>query len=232
MDAEAVLPALDSPSHAHASLHDLGVNGSYIVYRKLQQDVVGFWQFMKRETVRITGKEDVARMVWLAARCVGRWPSGAPLTLAPLADDPRLRNRDDFLYRNDSDGLACPLGAHVRRTNPRDDVKPYPAAESLSMSEAHRLLRRARVFGPTVFDPKDLADPTSDACRTALLALARTGRIAYCGAAEHRDVVEALARRDAAAAVKRMTEHLANVERQLSGEQEPEAPRTLAAAFS
>jgi DNA-binding GntR family transcriptional regulator len=69
-------------------------------------------------------------------------------------------------------------------------------------------------------------------CRTPLLALARTGRIAYCGAAEHREVVEALAKRDAGAAVKRMTEHLVNVERQLTAEEEPEMPRTLAAVFS
>src|SRR5437867_2434355 len=68
--------------------------------------------------------------------------------------------------------------------------------------------------------------------RTPLLALARTGRIAYCGAADHREVVEALAKRDAAAAVRRMTEHLANVERQLVREDQPEMPQTLAAVFS
>ena len=73
-------------------------------------------------------------------------------------------------------GLSCPLGAHIRRSNPRDDIKPYPAAESLSMSEAHRLLRRARVFGPPLFDPTVLADPTSAACRAAILALADDGR--------------------------------------------------------
>jgi hypothetical protein len=44
------------------------------------------------------------------------------------------------------------------------------------MSEAHRLLRRGRVFGPTSVDPKALADATSDACRTALLALTEDGR--------------------------------------------------------
>ena len=176
IDAEGVLPALDNPYHAHTRLHDLGLNGSYVVYRKLQQDVVGFWQFMKRETLRFHGKEDAAAMVWLAARCVGRWPSGAPLALAPLADDPQLRDRNDFFYRDDPGGLSCPLGAHVRRTNPRDDIKPYPAAESLSMSEAHRLLRRARVFGPSLFDPNDLSDASSDACRTALLSLAEDGR--------------------------------------------------------
>ena len=86
-------------------------------------------------------------MIWLASRCVGRWPSGAPLALAPDADDPARGDRDDFLYGGDADGLACPFGSHIRRTNPRDVVKPYPSEQSLSMSEAHRLLRRARVFG-------------------------------------------------------------------------------------
>ena len=96
--------------------------------------------------------------------------------LAPETDDASLRDRNDFLYRDDPDGLRCPIGTHIRRTNPRDDVKPYPAAESLSMSEAHRLLRRARVFGPTLFDPTALADPTSEACRAAILALVDDGR--------------------------------------------------------
>ena len=68
-------------------------------------------------------------------------------------------------------------------------------------------------------------------CRTPLLALARTGRIAYCGAHEHREVVEALARRDALAAMRRMTEHLANVERQLLAGEEPQLPSSLAAAL-
>ena len=136
------------------------MNGSYVVYRKLQQDVAGFWQFMKREAVRVTGAGGRAatwsgwrRAASGAGRAARRW------RWRPHADDPRLRDRDDFLYRDDPDGLACPLGAHVRRTNPRDDIKPYPAAESLSMSEAHRLLRRARVFGPALFDPAVLADP-------------------------------------------------------------------------
>ena len=160
-----VVPAESTPARccrrstihiSHGRLRDLGLNGSYVVYRKLQQDVAGFWQFMKREAVRASGKQDAPALVWLASRCVGRWPSGAPLVLAPLADDPQLRDRNDFLYRDDPDGLACPIGAHIRRTNPRDDIKPYPAAESLSMSEAHRLLRRARVFGPPLFDPTDL----------------------------------------------------------------------------
>jgi hypothetical protein len=133
-------------------------------------------------------------MIWLASRLVGRWPSGAALALAPNADDPSIRDRNDFLYRSDADGLSCPLGAHIRRANPRDDIKPYPAAQSVSMSEAHRLLRRARVFGPALFDPAILEDATQmktalaeshdseaderklAAARTELLALADDGR--------------------------------------------------------
>jgi hypothetical protein len=72
--------------------------------------------------------------------------------------------------------LSCPVGAHIRRANPRDDIKPYPAAESRSMSEAHRLLRRARVFGPALFDAAALTNPTSAECRAAILALEDDGR--------------------------------------------------------
>jgi len=65
-------------------------------------------------------------------------------------------------------------------------------------------------------------------CRTPLLALARTGRIAYCGADEHGEVVEALARRDAAAAARCMTGHLMNVEAQLVAEPEAKVAASLA----
>ena len=175
LDRRSVLPLLANPYHTSPPLRDLGLNGSFVVYRKLQQDVAGFWQFMKREAVRSTGAEDTDRMIWLASRCVGRWPSGAPLALAPDADDPGAAGRDDFQYRNDADGLACPFGAHIRRTHPRDVIKPYGAAQSLSMSESHRLLRRARTFGPALFDPAVLSDPTNLAGRNALLAVADDG---------------------------------------------------------
>jgi len=69
-------------------------------------------------------------------------------------------------------------------------------------------------------------------CRTPLLALARTGHIAYCGADEHREVVEALARRDAAAAARRMTEHLTNVENELLAGQETPVASGLTAALT
>jgi deferrochelatase/peroxidase EfeB len=137
--------------------------------------VVGFWHFMKRESLRASGREDPGYMVWLASRCMGRWPSGAPLALTSDRDEPRFHDRNDFLYDDDADGYACPLGAHIRRTHPRAVVKPYGRAESLSMSEAHRLLRRGRMFGPPLLEPAILSDPTSPAHASALMNLQHDG---------------------------------------------------------
>ena len=171
LDPGGVLPPLANPYHASLALRDLGRHGSYVVFRKLRQHVAAFWMFMKEEAIRTGHGADAAYMVWLASKCVGRWPSGAPLAMAPEHDDPQLARRDDFLYASDPDGFGCPLGAHVRRANPRDVIKPYPAEQSLHMSEAHRLLRRGRAFGPSLFDPMLLDDPTSDAGRRTLLEL-------------------------------------------------------------
>ncbi len=175
-DPQSLLPVSANPYHAGKSLRDLGRNGSYLVYRKLRQDVAGFWQFMKRESARIHGSADATHMIWLAAKCVGRWPSGAPLTLAPAADDPRLARRNDFGYADDAEGYGCPLDAHVRRTHPRDVLKPYPVEQSRSMTEAHRILRRGRVFGAPLFDPLILQRALTPAGQQALLALADDGQ--------------------------------------------------------
>jgi Dyp-type peroxidase family len=175
LDALGRLPALANPHHAARDLRDLGANGSYVVYRKLQQDVAGFWRYMAQEAERATGRSDLASVVWMAARCMGRWPSGAPLAMAPDYDDPVLGDRNDFRYGHDVAGFACPVGAHVRRTHPRDVIEPYPMAQSLSMSEAHRLLRRARVFGPALFDPERLREPSHSERDTLLARLADDG---------------------------------------------------------
>ncbi|MFC6986923.1 hypothetical protein [Streptomyces cirratus] len=80
---------------------------------------------------------------------MGRWPSGAPLVHAPLRDDPSLGSDNDFGYfAADPDGLSCPLGAHVRRANPRDSLDPQPgSARSVAIGRRHRILRRGRAYG-------------------------------------------------------------------------------------
>lgn len=122
---------------------DLGRNGSFLVVRQLDQHVAAFWRSM-REQAR--GDERLA--VQLASKCVGRWPGGAPLTLSPDHDDPALHSSNDFLYRDhDERGQGCPIGAHIRRANPRDSLGSS-AKESLKVSARHAIIRRGRSYGP------------------------------------------------------------------------------------
>jgi deferrochelatase/peroxidase EfeB len=93
---------------------------------------------------------------------VGRWPNGAPLVLSPDRSDEKLAGHDDFFYAQDPSGLACPIGSHIRRTNPRDHLRPAGRSESLRMTARHRLLRRGSSYGPPLFDLR-LLDRTEDA---------------------------------------------------------------------
>jgi Dyp-type peroxidase family len=130
-----------------------GNNGSYMVVRKLEQDVTGFWDYMDRKTRRPDGTSDEYAKVFLAAKIVGRWPSGAPLTLAPEKDDPELgadlqRNNVFTFLVTDGEGHSCPIGAHMRRANPRDTMPPNPQ-KSLQVASHHRILRRGRPYKET-----------------------------------------------------------------------------------
>ncbi len=127
---------------------DLGKNGSFLVYRKLAQDVAGFKSFVKEKAKNSDGAANPERETWIKAKMVGRWPSGAPLTLAPDKDDPALANDasriNSFHYRDtDSEGTGCPQGAHIRRTNPRDSLVP-DGPTSLAVVRRHRIMRRGR----------------------------------------------------------------------------------------
>jgi Dyp-type peroxidase family len=138
-DPGRVLPRTDDPGRA-----DLGRNGSYLVLRQLGQDVDGFRRFID-QAGQADGQADPDAGARLAAKMVGRWPNGAPLTRSPEhpADD------NDFGYaEGDAAGLGCPLGAHIRRANPRDALDPEAGPEqSLRSSNRHRLLRRGRAYG-------------------------------------------------------------------------------------
>ncbi|MFI1970580.1 Dyp-type peroxidase [Streptomyces cinnamoneus] len=150
-----VLPPADDPGRVlprepGGSGADLGRNGTYLVFRQLHQDVEGFWGYADAATRRPDGSSDPAARAALAARMVGRWPSGAPLVHAPLEDDPALATDNDFGYfATDPGGLRCPLGAHVRRAHPRDSLDPDPGSpQSVAIGRRHRILRRGRAYGP------------------------------------------------------------------------------------
>ena len=149
----AVDPSLDPqkilPRSAGAQTHDLGRNGSYLVFRQLEQDVAGFWRFLDERT-RHHGVSRPDEMDKLGAKFVGRWRSGTPLVDAPERDtwtDPHAHNTaNNFDYSNDPHGFACPIGAHIRRSNPRDSLGPDHDT-ALMTANRHRILRRGRSYG-------------------------------------------------------------------------------------
>src|SRR6266566_4822455 len=98
------------------------------------------------------GSSNSAARIKLASQMVGRWPSGAPLLKTPDQDDPQLADANDFAYyQTDPYGFNCPIGAHVRRANPRDSLDPQPGSEqSIAVGKRHRILRRGREYGPPV----------------------------------------------------------------------------------
>lgn len=169
-DAQAALPrAEDAPDKA-----DLGRNGSYLAFRQLQQDVKGFWKYLDGAAGGDAGLRER-----LAASMVGRTRQGVPLVDTKQAigtdgDGTARVDLNDFTYQSDPDGARCPLGAHIRRANPRNaDLPPGGRgivsrlkrvlgfdAEALQRDRVastrfHRILRRGRRYGPE--DP--LASP-------------------------------------------------------------------------
>jgi Dyp-type peroxidase family len=128
---------------------ELGVNGSFLVYRKLHQDVAGFRR-MLREAARLhPGGEEL-----LAAKIVGRWRDGTPLALSPDRPDPAIvadkTRHNAFDYGDDPHGLRCPIGAHVRRMNPRRSL-PFDG----KLVNRHRIMRRGITYGDVLPDGAD-----------------------------------------------------------------------------
>ena len=116
-------------------------NGTFMVYRKLRTDVAAFRSFIEE-----TGRLYPGGPEMLAAKIVGRWRDGTPLVSSPDAPDPELTSTDrvnDFSYANDPQGLRCPLGAHVRRANPRDMHGFFGGL----LTNRHRIIRRGRTYG-------------------------------------------------------------------------------------
>jgi Dyp-type peroxidase family len=142
----------------------LGKNGSFLVFRQIEQDVCGFWQF-----VRDKARELDVSPILLASKMVGRWPNGAPLVRALREETAGLEQFDAFGYADtDADGHACPFGAHIRRANPRDALVPG-VNESVKITKTHRLIRRGRSYGEPIHEPLDpsLFLPKLDALASA-----------------------------------------------------------------
>lgn len=173
-------------------------NGSYLVYRRLQQKVHAFWRFCTdgaRVFSEQTGREVTPEA--FASLLVGRWPSGAPLVRAPAADDPDLAAdndvNNDFLFsdatptatlvdgtvpssglppaRPDPNGHLCPFVAHIRKVNPRDDPTDTGGPRQ---TRTRLTLRRGIPYGPAK-DPARLLE--DDGVDRGLLFMSYQGSI-------------------------------------------------------
>jgi Dyp-type peroxidase family len=184
-DRPLIDPALDSSGHlprdpGGSGRADLGRNGTYVVFRQLRQDVAGFWQFVDGTSKNPDGSSNPAARTKLAAKIVGRWPGGAPLATSPTEDDPRRASETDFGYFvADRAGFNCPIGAHVRRTNPRDALDPDLGPEqSVAIGKRHRILRRGREFGPPSKQSPDRPDMGTDGAERGLHFICLNANIA------------------------------------------------------
>jgi deferrochelatase/peroxidase EfeB len=159
--SSATLPAAEDVPEKR----DLGRNGSYLVFRQLEQDLQGFWRFVDRQT-----NSDPVERQGLAESMVGRRTKGEPL-FPPSANsivgvDPEDAPLNQFTFDADPNGTRCPVGAHIRRANPRNADLPAGTAGLLSRLwhtlgfglkdlrddviasvRFHRLLRRGREYG-------------------------------------------------------------------------------------
>ena len=135
----------------------LGRNGTFVGLRKYQSRVGTFNRFL-REHARTEQEREL-----LAAKLVGRWRSGAPLTLAPTHDDPALgadpRRNNDFTYAADPHGRQVPLGSHMRRMNPRDTTMAQ-----LADVNVHRIIRRSTTYGAP-YDPNATSEQDDEIAR-------------------------------------------------------------------
>lgn len=124
-------------------------NGSYLVFRRLRQDVKGFHAFVKSTATALSqSNPSFAGMTAekFGAKLVGRWASGAPIVNNPDQDNPADANDVDFEFEGkDAQGLRCPFAGHIRKAYPRDTKRGSFVNESAT--QTHRLLRRGIPFG-------------------------------------------------------------------------------------
>lgn len=164
----AEMPGHDGPNPDPGPISRSGPdwtrNGSYMVFRRLRQDVQGFHEFVNAQADALGLAPDI-----MGAKLVGRYASGCPLervdgaptTVDPNAGDPSVSDPslltdakiNDFEYASDipamddTDGHLVARGAHIRKAYPRNSQFPGE-----SETQTHRLLRRGIPFG-TSFRP-------------------------------------------------------------------------------
>ncbi len=123
--------------------------GSYMVYRKLEQNVRGFKKAERKLATKMGFGEDDTRRERAGAMVVGRFENGTPVALSEF--DAPANPTNNFNYAlpegaSDLDGLKCPFHAHIRKANPRGDTGAGAG------ERAHLMPRRGIPFGERADD--------------------------------------------------------------------------------
>ncbi|KAK0639473.1 hypothetical protein B0T16DRAFT_463145 [Cercophora newfieldiana] len=134
--------------------------GSFLVFRKLEQNVKAFHDLTKDYEKYGCKSPD-----HMGAKLMGRWPSGAPITVpdyhtsdAPAADHEKVKRMNDFSYeRLDAPPHMCPLAAHIRKTNPRMPSDSNNADPGFQFS---KMIRSGIPYGPD-YKPGEVESPES-----------------------------------------------------------------------
>jgi Dyp-type peroxidase family len=129
-----------------AEVPDLFRDGSFLVFRRLLQDVAAF---RARAEAGVPGASPQVRSAELEAKMVGRWPSGTPLETSPESDPGEAGVTNAFAYGEDPGGERVPRFAHIRKVNPRDEARPEGENDEVAR---RRMIRRGLPFGPAL-DP-------------------------------------------------------------------------------
>ena len=132
--------------------HLLARNGTFMAYRKLHQNVATFRKYLDETSARYGGGKEK-----LASKFIGRWRDGTPVELSPDRPDPAIVKDDsqntNFTYGDDSKGARCPIGAHIRRVNPRDAF-----GFNGQLINRRRIMRRGMPYGEYVPEGEPVSD--------------------------------------------------------------------------
>ena len=132
--------------------HLLARNGTFMAYRKLHQNVATFRKYLDEKGARYGGGKEK-----LASKFIGRWRDGTPVELSPDRPDPAIVKDDNqntnFTYGDDSTGGRCPIGAHIRRVNPRDAF-----GFNGGLINRRRIMRRGLPYGEYVPEGEPVSD--------------------------------------------------------------------------
>lgn len=132
----------------------LAVNGTFLVFRKLAQNVKAFRDYTDDQHKKLRQVFPGVTAEFIAAKMVGRWPDGTPLVRWPEKQPCKPEPTNQFDYTNDPEGAQCPLGAHIRRANPRSSQ-----GVDGDLTKRRRMIRRGIPYG--TFVPKDKSPDNS-----------------------------------------------------------------------